>query len=553
MTPTVRTWSRVLCLTALLMALPALAQPRAWLDRDRIGAGETVTLNIETTGSGAPDYTPLQHDFVVSGHSSRSEFQIVNGRSGTRNLYAVALRPKRDGVVAIPSLPVGSEHTPPLSLTVEPAGARIPSRAGDDVFIESGPDDVDPYVQQPVGWVVRLYSAAPLLSGQLIQPAPEGAALQQVGEDARYWREIAGRRYEIVERRYLLIPERSGVLTVPGARFDGRGTGGLFDDLFGDRGAALSAQAAPRVLQVQPVPADAPQPWMPLRELRLRYVATPDALQAGRAGTLTIEAVADGASAAQMPELQLPPIDGVQVFADPVQADETFRDGRPRVKLTRRFSLVPARAGTVTLPDLRIDWWDVRAGAARSAHLPSVTWSVAAADASSAASTVATPQAAPTAAPASADARAHRGWIAATLLFAVLWLLTLLWALHHRHRIAAAAGRGDGPEPASPTTGGFARHHADLRRALEAGDLGDVAEALCAMATPPVRGMDELLARLSDPAQANAVEALQRARWGGGDGILARRLLRAAFAQGPRWRALESPQPPPLPPLYPPA
>ena len=39
----------------------ALAQPRAWLDRDAVNAGETVTLNIETTSlSGAgPDYSPL--------------------------------------------------------------------------------------------------------------------------------------------------------------------------------------------------------------------------------------------------------------------------------------------------------------------------------------------------------------------------------------------------------------------------------------------------------------------------------------------------------------
>jgi hypothetical protein len=92
-----------------------------------------------------------------------------------------------------------------------------------------------------------------------------------------------------------------------------------------------------------------------------------------------VEVVADGANAAQMPELQLPAIDGAQVFAEPVQADETFRDGRPGVKLTRRFSIVPARAGTMALPGMALSCWDVAAGVPRRATLPPLRWTVAAA------------------------------------------------------------------------------------------------------------------------------------------------------------------------------
>ena len=58
------------------------------------------------------------------------------------------------------------------------------------------------------------------------------------------------------------------------------------------------------------VPANAPQPWLPLRELSLQYLSTPQAARAGAAATVTVEARADGASATQLPELQLPPVDG---------------------------------------------------------------------------------------------------------------------------------------------------------------------------------------------------------------------------------------------------
>jgi hypothetical protein len=58
--------------------------------------------------------------------------------------------------------------------------------------------------------------------------------------------------------------------------------------------------------------------------------------------------------------------------------------------------------------------------------------------------------------------------------------------------------------------------------------------------------------RLADADQRDAVLVLQRARWGGGDGVAARQLLRTAFASGPRWRERSAEAPSPLPPLYPP-
>ncbi|MDQ3289638.1 MAG: BatD family protein [Pseudomonadota bacterium] len=538
-----------------LASLNASAQVRAWLDRDRINADETVTLNIEMTGSGSPDYSPLQKDFSVSGHTSRRQLEIVNGRASSRTLFAVALRPRRDGVITVPALEVGSGQTQPLSLVVTPGQARIPARAGDDVFIESEADDTDPYVQQSAGWVVRLYSAVPLVSGQLEQPAPDGASLQQVGDDVQYDRQIEGRRYQVVERRFLLIPERSGSLTIPGATFQGRGVAGFFDDFLGSGRSQLQAQAAPRFLQVRPIPPNARQPWLPLHSLQLRYQSTPQELREGSASTLTIEVTADGATAAQMPELELPPIDGVQVFAEPVQADERFVQGRPRVTLTRSFSLVPSRAGEVRLAGLRLQWWDVEAGAARTEALPPMTWNVVAGGGTPAtAGASAAPQEPKGAADAIRSAQqTPRAWVLAAVGFALLWLLTLAWAVQRRPSSAAegSAALGSVGTPAAATREGRAST-ARFKRALDTGDFAEVAAALCALARPPASDLDEVRARLDEPAQREALDAMQRARWGGGDGVDARSRLRAAFRRGPVWRRDQPTSPPPLPPLYPP-
>lgn len=543
-----------LLLAALLPAPVAHAQAvRAWLDRDHIGLDETATLNIEVVGdaAGAPDYAPLRRDFRLSGHSSSRRLELVNGRSRVRTLYGVALQPLHEGVLRLPPLAVGGGSTPPLSLTVT-APSAAPGRAGDPVFIESEADADAPWVQQSVGYVVRLYVGVPLVSGQLEQPEPDGAALQRVGDDVRYTREVGGRSYTVIERHYLLLPERSGPLEIPGARFEGRGISGFFDEFLGQGDAALAATGAGKRLRVRPVPDAAPQPWLPLHGLSLRWTTAPAAARAGDATTVTVEAVADGATADQLPELVLPPVAGARVFAAPVQVDERFVDGRPRATARRSFSIVPSRAGRLHVEGPRLEWWDVDAGEARTTSLPALALEVAAGQASAP-----TPRggAAPAEPSGPAPALADRGWripgilgpvrpwAFATVLFALAWLLTLAWGLGRRRARADAA-----PVAAAAST---ARPAPDLRRALRTGDLDDIADALCAGAVPPVDGLDAVPGRLADAGQRAAVQALQAARWGGGDPGLAREALRAAFARGPAWRSAPAPDAGPLPPLYP--
>jgi len=545
---------RVAIVLAALLSLCAhgtvQAQARAWLDRDRIGADETATLNIETRqATASPDYAPLMRDFGLSGHTSSRRVESVNGSLRARTLFAVALEPRREGVIGIPALRVGNETTPPLTLTVVPASTP-PARAGGVVFIESEVDDRSPYVQQAVGFTVRLYYAIPLVSGQLDQAAPDGASLQRVGEDLKYVREIGGRRYEVVERHYLLIPERSGALEIPGARFQGQGVGGFFDEFFGDGRRPLQATAAPERLQVQAAPVGATQAWLPLRELRLRYATTPQRATAGEAATVVLEAVADGASAAQLPALELDAGNAAQVFPEPAQVDETLVDGRPRTRVTRRFSVVPARAGTLRIEGPRLPWWDVQAGAARTATLPALTLDVAPGSGSfSAPAPAPAAQADPLATPVD-DGRIRipgiQGrvlpWAAATAGFALLWFATLWWGLHRRPAPATATAEHK-PAPANLSS---------LKRALDTGDLGDVVEALGALATPPTREVGALQQHLDDPAQRDALAQLERARWGDGDGMAARRALRTAFRDGPRWRRVSKDARELLPPLYPP-
>jgi hypothetical protein len=554
---------RALILLCLLVAWPfsLTAATRAWLEQPTVALGQAVTLNVETDAvSATPDLTPLMRDFEVEGQSDSRSVGLVNGRVRSSTTFALTLRPRRAGTLAIPALQVGGERTAPLMLEVT-ATPTASAASNGLVFVETEIDDPSPYVQQSVGVTVRLYYATPLVSGQLDLDPPDGALLQRVGDIVQSSREIDGRRYSTAERRFLLVPERSGALTLPGPRFSGRGAGGWMDDLLGGNSREVNITGTPRTLQVRAQPVNASQPWLPVRDLRLRYTAVPDQLRTGEAATLAIETTVIGATQAQLPELPVPSIPGAQVFAEPPQYDETFNGGTPQVKLTRRYSVVPSQPGSLSVPGVAMAWWDVRTGTAKRATLQDLAIPVVQGSGQAAhppALDAATPMA-----PAATDdgvmalsgdrrLPAHLWpWLAAG--FALLWLATLVWGLSRRPGGANVAySRGHATDPARPTTSSATHTAADLKRVLDAGDLDDIEAVICGMARPAAIDLDDLQRRLTLPAQRAAVDLLRRARWAGGDPAQARIALREAFRGGPQWQAgnvgvVDEP----LPPLYP--
>ena len=552
-------------LAALLVWLPLLAwaQPRAWLDRDRIAMGDTVTLNVESD-QGAPDFTPLRTDFDLSGQTSSRQVEWSNGSMQQRNLYGVALTPRRSGALVVPGLQVGSVRTAPLTLQVEAASVAGPD-SNAMAFIETVVDDQTPYVQQSVGVVVRLYFASQLASGELVLDTPAGASLQRVGDDRTDVRQVNGRRYNVVERRFLLIPERSGALRLAGARFSGRSAGGFFDDFFGGGDGRMNATGADRTLQVQAQPAQAPQPWLPLQALQLRYTSAPTRGRAGEAANVVVEAIAEGATRAQFTDLPVPDLgSSAQVFAEPAQYEETFNGSTPRLKITRRYSIVPRQPGSLVVPGPRLPWWDVRTGKAQEANLPDLTLAVAAGSGAANTAPAALPPIDTDAALPGTDGRDSRiaatdpqasglsehpwPWMGAAIGLAVLWLLTLLWGWQRGRRPrapASVAGTPAVPAVASGRTG-----VAELRRALDAEGFEQVEAQLCAMAG--VERIEQVIARLGDPAQREVLQALQQARWGGqGDPAALRARLRAVFRDGPHWSAATGTAETGLAPLYP--
>jgi hypothetical protein len=565
------TFARMSVMLSLLLfaAMAQAAQVRAWLDRTTMQMGETVTLNVEVSDSvtaPAPDFAPLQKDFTVGASQSSSSVNVINGQTSSKLLWAVALEPKHDGAITIPALSVAGQTTQPVTLTVQPM-APGGAKAGDDVYIEATVDPQTPYVQQQVTLTLKLFFAVNLVDGTLDDPQGEGVIVKRIGgQDANFSAEIGGRRYRVLERRYVLQPERSGTVKLVPIMFRGHAMDRNDMNSFFTRGRNVTAQAQPITLEVRPRPANSgTDAWLPAQSVTLSAEGlNPGATaRVGEPLTLTLRLKAVGLGFEQLPELNLPKIDGADIYPD--KATTQNRDAGDVVtgERERKFAIVPNRSGRLTIPSIGIAWWDVVHDRGETASVPDVTLDVAGAVGAAPETAATTPAAKPETTPANQPPPAPAVLMNASneiLIWRVLALTAMvLWLVTVAITFILLCRRRQVPPPASADVRAMPENvsiKARFRSACLNNDWTGAAIALVAWANvrgANARNLGEVVIALGDAGQVAAIDTLQRVLYAGASATNLGATLSGAFRDGPRLRdeggiARKKPV---LPPLYP--
>lgn len=540
------------------------AAPVASLDRDRVGNGETVTLNIEVGDDslGNPDLSPLAADFVVLGTSTNHTLSIINGKREAHTILGVALRPKHEGQLTVPALTIGGQATQPLSLTVEASSASPADAASQPIVLEGKVDPAQGYVGQQFDYTLRLYFAVNLADGQLGDPSAEGAEVRRIGSDANYQSTRGGRRFNVVERHYAIIPQHPGTLVVQAPSFQGTAVDPTDVNSFFGAGQPVNAVAQPQRVEVRARPANAPEgAWLPARSLKLSLDGFPadGKARVGQPITLGMRLDATGLPFEALPALSLPKLDGADVYPDKAVTGSSTSGPWITGRRQQGFAVVPTRPGTLHIPETTLHWWNVVTDQAETATLPARDIVVApgngapmatpAAPGASAVAPATDAAASPVPAPSTGSSSVPWRWIA--LGVGALWIVTLLawilWARRQRHdaTFEPIASRPDTPR-AGPAREQF------LKVAAQ-GEPVATERALLAWARvtrPGVRSLGELAQALRPGAQRAAIDTWQRARYS--QGALDAAGLRAAFEKGFDWAPANGPADTGgLPPLYP--
>lgn len=541
---------------------PVLAAVTAALDRDRIAVGETVRLILQHDGSadGQPDLGPLKRDFAVLSRTSGSSMQFINGRASSSTQITLILAPKRDGDIPIPPLQWGGQTSPALVLIVEDS-AR-PARPGNKeaadsahVFLTTSQDQKQPYVQAAVVLTLRIYADQPLYEASLEFPASNDVLVKPFGTDTPTTEVRNGRNFTVIERKYLLFPQRSGQISLNGPVLkaqiadkrggDPFGANSLFGDLLGQNPFVgmmnavrpLLLHAKPVELNVLPRPASTgASPWFPAQRVILEENWPPDqtSVHVGEPITLHMRLTALGLTGAQLPDLsalRMMP-EGIKIYPDQATLTEIPQGDTVLGSRDQNLALIASRPGRYVLPAVRLAWWDTEKQVAREASLPERTLEVLPGVTTTQSPVSASPAAAPSLpvtsevpseAPTEASSSVARSgaqafpWPWLSLALGLLWLSTLVaWWVAHRRRPRSVPGPvGKGVMAVTPN-----RELKAFQRACADNDPHAARQHLLvwAMATWPTKpptGLNALALRLNDEKVVAPLRQLDRACYTG--------------------------------------
>jgi BatD DUF11 like domain len=571
------------------------------MDRDRIASGETVELTLQHDGrtDSQPDVSALRQDFDILGRASGSSIQIVNGRVSAKMQLRLTLAPRHNGHIRIPSLTWDGEQSSAIDLLVGGAqsggtGTHAPAGnqaiAGNDhIFIRSSLDQAQPYVQAGATLTVRLYTDQPIYQASLELPANNDILAQQVGQDSQTSEVHNGRRYQVVERKYLLVPQRSGRIRLEGPVLDAQAIdrnasdpftddpffGRAFGNIFGRNPLAgmmnatrpLRLHGDPVVLDVRPRPSSGTgREWLPAQRVTLSESWSPDHAQvrAGEPLTRHLSLAAVGLTAAQLPDLaaMMHVPEGIRTYPDQAKLDTAVQGGKVVGHRDQDIALIASHPGHFRLPPMHLEWWDTTRNRQQVVELPARELDIlpgaggvaATTDMSATvASGLATksepvPQATPT------GVNTGFPWPWLSLALGLLWLGTSMAWWHTRHSTSPAAKVEDGPSPKAATPPSANEPRKAFRQACRDNDATAARSHLLAWAQAawpddPPAGLNALARRLDQAGIADLLRGLDRACYAGGAWNGA--ALLEALATLPKKRTSEAGSESALPVLYP--
>lgn len=424
-------------LSTLLMCLISVsahaATVYASVSKNKVVKNEVFQLTVvsDQKASGDDlDFRALDQDFFMSRPSFSSSMNIINGSRSNRSEWTVSLAANRLGVVTIPSFELHGAKTQPIAIQVT-QDEQAPS-SDDLVEVRSQLSRSTLYPNESALLKARLIIKADprrLQDPKIAPPTIDGMELKAASEPNQYQTVMDGIQVTIVDQDFRITASQAGdfTLTEPslqGALIYGSSYNG------GTRILPLKTTPKTYTIHVEPKPADYQGTWLPTSQLTLReqwldsqgkpITGNRYATKVGDSITREVTVQVTGLTQEQLPNIHLTYPDSVRVYDEKPQF-ATLDNGD--VTMTLKQVLIPRQTGDITLPKVAMQWWDTVTKAQKTASADGLTLSVAAGEPSTV--TASTPLPAAPAQVQTVTVNDAGFWPYLTVLFALLWLLTL--------------------------------------------------------------------------------------------------------------------------------
>ena len=501
----------ILALVFLLLTQVASAGTlTATVDRKVITENDSFRLFLrydEQVGFGQPDLTVLKKDFRVISQQRSNQFRSMNGKTVSFTEWTLMLSPIKTGVIIIPSVEFDGQLSQEIQVTVNELSQTVKDQIAKEFFFDIDVDRSSTYVQAQIIYTEKLYYSVNHEDATLSEFKVTDAHVIPLGEVRQYNTDINGQRMGVYERRFAIFAEESGELVIPGQKF----TANIVNSYNRwSRGRPVSIVAQPIRIEVKSTPSNYPKAsWLPSPQLTVvdRWSKPYSEWQVGEPVTRTITLNAQGLSGSQLPKIDLTQVDGLKYYPDQSEHNDKTDTQGIYGFLQQSIAIVPTQSGRITIPEMRIPWWNLESNRLEYAILPTQTVVVAApaSNAIEASSNLEADLAPTHAADSTSISTSGSGyWVAATL---ILLLTNFITAFFLWRRQDSSIDKTTDLAPAS---------NKDklrlVKKACQKNDPLIIRQALKEWSQQEfgISGMDQLGQQLNDIALSNSLNELER-------------------------------------------
>ena len=363
--------------------ITSLADLTATIDRSVIDSNETFRLNIRYDGqvfSGEPDLTELKKDFEVLSNNRQQSYSSINGKTESFTVWVLQLKPKRSGILEIPTLNFKGDTSERLELRVRAAPKNSSLNPGSQpIYSETLLDHTEVYVDQQVILTQRLYTSINLRDFSLSELKVENAIVHRLG-DTTYQKVLNGRSYLVLEVTYAIFPKGVGFVDIPRLRFGAYevDTSRQFG-IFNNRGNQVIRDTESKQIKVLSKPSRrTDRGWMPSKsvEVKQRWSGDLNKVTIGEPITQTITIIAEGLTPEQITPLKFTESTKYRTYPDQPQLSQSLSNSGIISQRVESRAIVPSESGKIILPAINLKWWDIETQKEQTAELPSLTLDV---------------------------------------------------------------------------------------------------------------------------------------------------------------------------------
>ena len=364
----------LLSLLTLSSAVAQVTSVTASIDKNPVMLDEAIRLTVTAEGEAprdAFDSSALLGDFVVGRTSVGTQTSIVNFDTTKTITWTTTLFPRDTGTFTIPSFTIEGQTTKPFDVRVIPVKDSSNGEARDYfVTTEIASDKV--YLQQQIYYTAKLYLATNIERGSLQAPEMTNGDIRQLGEDKQYTDIKNGKRYQVIERNFAIVPQASGEFVIRGPVFTGEVMAANSGQRFGffNRTQQINRIGPDIVVNVLPVPDNYDGHWLPSEMVRLdEEWPKGETFRVGEPVTRILTLTAMGLVEEQLPELpsHYPP--GFKLYPDQATTSTIEKDNNLIAQRQESLAIIPTKAGDYVLPEITVPWFNIVTGKTEYATL----------------------------------------------------------------------------------------------------------------------------------------------------------------------------------------